>query len=214
MEALTLPDRDTLKTHAHGERRETILDSAITEFSEVGFAGATMRRIGERARVNHQLIVHHFQNMDGLWRAAMRQIASEAQAISEAQLNTVTSEDSVTRLIAFVDSIVLFAAQRPEAYRIMIIETASRSDRFTWFVDAHIRELFNQFQISLEDAQQSGQASPGDAWSLYYAMIGVATSRFTLANENALLGGPDPFHENSVEVTRRLCRRVLGIPNP
>ena len=52
--------------------RERILDAAVTEFSEHGFAGARTSAIAARAGVNQQLISYYFDGKDGLYRALQR----------------------------------------------------------------------------------------------------------------------------------------------
>lgn len=52
--------------------RERILDAALIEFSEHGFAGARTGAIAARAGVNQQLISYYFDGKDGLYRALQR----------------------------------------------------------------------------------------------------------------------------------------------
>jgi TetR/AcrR family transcriptional regulator len=52
--------------------RERILDAAVTEFGEHGFAGARTSAIAARAGVNQQLISYYFDGKEGLYRALQR----------------------------------------------------------------------------------------------------------------------------------------------
>jgi TetR/AcrR family transcriptional regulator len=49
--------------------RERILDAAVIEFGEYGFAGARISAIAARAGVNQQLISYYFDSKEGLYRA-------------------------------------------------------------------------------------------------------------------------------------------------
>jgi TetR/AcrR family transcriptional regulator len=49
--------------------RERILDAAVVEFGEHGFAGARISAIARRAGVNEQLISYYFDSKEGLYRA-------------------------------------------------------------------------------------------------------------------------------------------------
>jgi AcrR family transcriptional regulator len=51
--------------------REKILDAAVVEFGEHGYAGARISAIAARARVNQQLISYYFDGKEGLYRALM-----------------------------------------------------------------------------------------------------------------------------------------------
>ena len=48
--------------------RERILDAAVMEFGEHGFAGARISAIAGRAGVNEQLISYYFDSKEGLYR--------------------------------------------------------------------------------------------------------------------------------------------------
>jgi AcrR family transcriptional regulator len=49
--------------------RERILEAALVEFGEHGFAGARISAIAKRAGVNQQLISYYFDGKEGLYRA-------------------------------------------------------------------------------------------------------------------------------------------------
>lgn len=51
--------------------RERILDAALIEFGEHGFAGARIGAIARRAGANQQLISYYFGGKDGLYRALL-----------------------------------------------------------------------------------------------------------------------------------------------
>lgn len=52
--------------------RARILDAAVEEFGEYGFAGARVSRIAARAGVNQQLIAYYFGGKAGLYQALQR----------------------------------------------------------------------------------------------------------------------------------------------
>ncbi|NUR69634.1 MAG: TetR/AcrR family transcriptional regulator [Hamadaea sp.] len=51
--------------------RERILDAALTEFGEHGYAGARISAIASRAGVNQQLISYYFDGKAGLYQAVV-----------------------------------------------------------------------------------------------------------------------------------------------
>ena len=51
------------------ETRRAILDAAEAQFSELGFAGASMSAIAEVGGVSKALLHHHFGSKEGLWHA-------------------------------------------------------------------------------------------------------------------------------------------------
>jgi TetR/AcrR family transcriptional regulator len=60
--------------------QQRILDAALVEFSEHGYAGARISAIANRAGVNQQLISYYFDGKEGLYRA----LSTRWQALSAA----------------------------------------------------------------------------------------------------------------------------------
>src|SRR5882757_10435807 len=58
------------------DRRSWILDAAVDEFGERGFAGARVDSIAERAGANKQLIYYYFKNKAGLYAAVVDYLMS------------------------------------------------------------------------------------------------------------------------------------------
>ncbi|MEM7745839.1 MAG: TetR/AcrR family transcriptional regulator [Pseudomonadota bacterium] len=55
---------------SEGKRRQ-IIDAAVAEFREKGFAGASMDRVSARANVSKRTVYNHFESKDGLFRAIL-----------------------------------------------------------------------------------------------------------------------------------------------
>jgi AcrR family transcriptional regulator len=54
-----------------GGTRDKVLAAARVEFARRGYAGATIRGIAARARVDPKLVLHYFESKEGVFRAAM-----------------------------------------------------------------------------------------------------------------------------------------------
>jgi TetR/AcrR family transcriptional regulator len=66
--------------------RERILDAALVEFGEHGFAGARTGAIAERAGVNQQLIAYYFDGKEGLYRAVGERWPATAAPLRDQRL--------------------------------------------------------------------------------------------------------------------------------
>jgi TetR/AcrR family transcriptional regulator len=73
--------------------RERILEAALIEFGEHGFAGARISAIAGRAGVNEQLISYYFDGKEGLYRALQQrwQVTSAGASRPELTLADVTT---------------------------------------------------------------------------------------------------------------------------
>jgi len=91
--ATSSPRSRSRRTPDPGERqrdaarsRERILESALAEFADKGYAGARVRRIAERAGVNAQLISYYFGGKEGLYSELVRRWHDWEAGVDEAGL--------------------------------------------------------------------------------------------------------------------------------
>ncbi|MFN6120738.1 MAG: TetR/AcrR family transcriptional regulator [Actinomycetes bacterium] len=82
-------------------RRAAILDAAVAEISERGFARTTSRHVAARAGVTHGLLHHYFPDHDSLLAAAFEKVAleeiDEVNAALAADLDPLTQLREVTQ---------------------------------------------------------------------------------------------------------------------
>lgn len=114
-----------------------------------------------------------------------------------------TSPDQLAR--SLVRDFVAFCAACPELHRIMTMEGRSDTDRLSWLVDTYSRRLFKSV------VTMAPVATPAlrDPIQLYYAIIGLSASVFTLAPEYKRLSGRDPFSSEEVTRTADLVERLV-----
>ncbi|MDH7972111.1 TetR/AcrR family transcriptional regulator [Sphingomonas sp. AR_OL41] len=190
------------------EGRRRILAAARSAFATHGFEGASLRAISVEAGVLHTAMLYHFPSKDVLWRAVMADLfdAVEARFADEAARLAGAPPDLLAR--ALVRNFVSFCASCPELHRIMTIEGRSDTDRLTWLVDRYSRRLFDAVKA------MAPVANPliADPIQLYYAIIGLSASVFTLAPEYRRLSGRDPFAEAEITATADLVERLVFGP--
>jgi AcrR family transcriptional regulator len=68
--AVQSPAGKPKRTRDPDAKRAAILEAARAAFAERGFAGATLRDIGQRAGVTHGLVIRHFHSKESLFLAA------------------------------------------------------------------------------------------------------------------------------------------------
>jgi len=100
----------------HTRTRQRILDAALAEFADKGYAGARVREIAQRAGLNTQLISYYFGGKEGLY--------NELMATWHRQEALMAQEDA-----SFADSIAGYLrafAARPELLRMFAWEGLTR----------------------------------------------------------------------------------------
>ncbi|MEY4511256.1 MAG: hypothetical protein RLZZ450_3378 [Pseudomonadota bacterium] len=90
------------------DTRKAILDAAEAQFSELGFAGASMSAIAEAGRVSKALLHHHFGSKEGLWHAVKERRFSEfwpeQSQLAEGPLDGVWFTDSLKAYFAYLQT--------------------------------------------------------------------------------------------------------------
>lgn len=192
--------------------RSRILAAAVEAFSASGFEGASLRQIGERAGVMHQLVVYHFKTKDALWRAAIISILGDNLERFADWRTRLAGNSAAQALRAMVREFVLFIARRPEFHRIATFEGRAGNARIDWLIEIYMRPYFELSTSLIREAQVAGAARPGDPGQLHYAVIGLVTQGFVFAHEYRALTGRDPFDPAEIERVADLACDFLAVP--
>ena len=114
------------RTMTKSERTQAaILDAAEDLFSEHGFDGASLDAIGERAGIQGTAILYHFPSKRALYEATLDRIFTPLLTHMNRLLDDSTHVDEV--LEEAIEAIVNYAAEHPNAPRLLLRETASAS---------------------------------------------------------------------------------------
>ncbi len=180
--------------------RQALLDAALREFAEKGFAGARVGEIAARAGVNKQLISYYFGGKHGLYRAlGERWLANEAQF---ADRNLPLSE----LVVRYVEDSV----RNRDMHRLFVRES---------LVDGAPPDLENQLaarEEEIEDLRRrkaKGEiAEDLDPAILLLILQAAVAAGVTLPGNARRLTGLDPaskaFAERFGDQLRRIVRRL------
>lgn len=191
------------------EGLKSIILAARRAFAAHGYDGASLRQISAEAGVLHTAMLYHFPNKDALWKAAMADMfdALEARFTARTTAHSGAHPASDLRDLAraLVREFVMFCSECPELHRIMTSEGRSETDRLSWLVDTYSKRLFQSA------AALAPSANPvlSDPIRLYYAIIGLSASVFTLAPEYRRLSGKNPFGASELAATADIVEAIV-----
>lgn len=187
------------------EGLRSIILAARHAFAANGYDGASLRQISAEAGVLHTAMLYHFPNKEMLWKAVMADMfeALDARFAARVAAQSTGSQRDIAR--ALVREFVLFCSECPELHRIMTSEGRSATDRLSWLVDNYSNRLFQSV------ATMVPAANPllSDPVRLYYAIIGLSASVFTLAPEYRRLSGKDPFAPAEIAATADIVEAIV-----
>ncbi len=199
------PARPTGKRDA----RERLLKAALHAFSSLGFEAVGPRMLGEMAGVNHSLVAYHFGSMDGLWREAVASLFVAYRERLDARLGGLDGLDAATQLSVGIEDLVAFSRDNPELHRIMTIEGRRGSPRLDWLIENQIGPLFARATALIRQGQADGTVRPFDPALLFYAMIGLAATPFSVSVEFERVTGGNPAQDGIVRELGRMIRFLV-----
>lgn len=183
--------------------RERILEAAVIEFGEHGYAGARTSAIAARAGVNQQLISYYFDGKEGLYRALLRRWeATSGAPQSDRPLSEVVS--------GFVG---LSATQRSWARLLAwegLTDTGSATDPGA---DAETDAYFSAMVDDMRRRQEAGELAadldPAYAQLMLFAMTVAPTLLPQIARRMTGLPADSPeFLDAYAEQLRRVIARL------
>ena len=153
-----LPGRNPRQT------RTRILEAAMKEFAQKGFAGARVDVIARRARINKRMLYHYFGDKEGLFREVLRRKMDERAAWLAS-----APEDPTERMPHWFR----LACLDPEWIRLLEWEALQWGERKV--IDASRRqESFDRALQRIRDLQSRGLLSPRfDSGQLLLSMMAL-----------------------------------------
>ncbi len=187
--------------------RERLIESAIKEFADHGFEGASTRAIAAGAGAHQPQINYHFASKEELWKAALLKLLSEL----DAEILTTPEMTNRETMEAVIAGVVAMAAKRPELNRIMIHEGTHPSERLEWLVETQTRPRTDALFGVWDDLVEAGEATPIPPRLLYHVLVGAASLLYANAPEARLLFGVEPSDPAIVEShSQALVTMFLG----
>jgi AcrR family transcriptional regulator len=151
------------RTFTEAARRAQIIQAAIDTIAEVGFARASLSRIGERVGISKGLIGYHFAGKDDLIDQVVEEVLEQGKAYMRPRIIDAMATGSGF-LRAYIESNLAFMRQqRNSMVAIVEIErnglTADGQERFHGHADA-IDEAVQTLRQHLAHYQAVGDLRP------------------------------------------------------
>ena len=165
-----MPYRPTERTRARlAAARERIVDAALDQLAEGGYASASIATVARRSQVATGTVYRHFPSKQDLfaevfWRAAQREVDA-------LRATTGRGESAATRLAAWVEAFVRRALAEPvRAYALIAepVDPAIEAERLTFR-----RAYADLFAGAVREGIDSEELPPLDADLTAAAIVGA-----------------------------------------
>lgn len=148
-------------TFIESARRTQIVRAAIETIAEVGYARASLARIGARIGISKGLIGYHFAGKDELIRQVVAEIIEEGKAYMTPRILAEPPGSDMLR--AYIESNLGFMREHAN-YMVAIVEirrsglTADGQEMF--YGDANVNEFAGELESLLSKMQAAGGLRP------------------------------------------------------
>jgi AcrR family transcriptional regulator len=165
------------------DTRLTILESALAEFAEKGYDGASTRAIAERAHIQHPLITYHFRTKEILWRAVAGHLHAQIKALWDEQIPPDSKLTPIERVREEFHALLRFTIEHPHFHHFMLNENRPDSPRLAWLMKNNLAANIGRVLPQIRAAQQAGQLPAAEPVLIHYMLIGMTSVLSSLAPE-------------------------------
>lgn len=165
-----------------GVARPKLLEAAIYEFAEKGFAGASTAGIARRAGVPQPLVHHHFKSKELLFDAVLEYLFQELG-------KDLQAHEGAHNIRVIVRGLVGFTARHPQLLRIWVMESGKNSPHATRIATAFVKPLTDQMIPLVLDAMQRGEIPEMDPGLFLYSVRGLVAYPFLVPDQIHLTHG-------------------------
>jgi AcrR family transcriptional regulator len=200
-----MPYRPTERTRARlAAVRERIVDAALDQLADGGYASASVVAVARRAGVATGSVYRHFPSKGDLFAEVFRRASQREVDVLRSM--TDRGEPVTHRLAAWVEAFVRRALAEPvRSYALIAepVDAAVDTERITFR-----RAYADLFERALRDGVQAGELPPLDAELTAAAIVGALAEALVGplqrrdAGADALVAGLQTFVLRSVGATR------------
>ncbi|HVO66938.1 MAG TPA: TetR/AcrR family transcriptional regulator [Syntrophales bacterium] len=131
-----------------------ILEAAASVFSEVGFSGARVDEIAERAGVNKAMIYYHIGNKDALYAEVIQNVIGNTAETIARKIKDV--QDPEEKLRIYIRSFARNLDENPQVAPIMMREVASGGRHLPEVVARDIFRIVNMLREIISEGVEKG----------------------------------------------------------
>ncbi len=158
------------------QRREQLLDTAVTLFATKGFSGATTAELARAAGVTEPIIYRHFKSKKDLFIAVIERTSDLTMGVWERQLRS--AKDSAQRLRRLIAANPTISDRGRGIYRAIIQAMTEIEDPdIKAALQHHVGKLHRFVTDEVIHAQEEGEVSKAfspeiTAWTLMHLGLG------------------------------------------
>lgn len=211
------PAPRNLKERQRVETERRILDTAADIFAEVGFSGARIDLIADRADVNKATIYYHIGNKEALYARVLHDVfGGSAAAIAG---NVARANTPEGKLKAYVRSVIRAVNDNPHVAPMMMREMAAGGQNLPEIAVKDLAQMFSTLMDILQEGVEKGVFANTSPPLVHFMTVGavifsrnmqMVQTRYTSLPETRRLN--DLFPSNTPAEIEKLVLRAVRRP--
>ena len=199
-------------TDRSADTRSRILDSALREFSTLGFAGARMDQIAAAAGVNKALLYYHFDSKENLYAAAVEMISAKIRDRSMAVFlsNASPGERVLRAALDHFDRILTQGEFQSLMQQEMMRMHQGDPGAMAILVKRVFSPIRTMYESMVREGIASGELIEVDWLQLHLASLGANVFYFLVAPVWRMLLPFEPFAPEVLAERRKSLVEFLG----
>jgi len=169
------------------DTKAAILDAALLEFSEFGFDGTSVRKIGKRADVDFTLITYYFKTKENLWKSVFMRGLERYRVKLKEHLDAAEGQSAGAKLRARFAGEMAFAYSKASMFRMVMNDQSANKERAKWVRENFLDSERASATVLIEEAQASGEIVQGSATLLLRMMQVAIRGLLVCTNEHEKL---------------------------
>jgi TetR/AcrR family transcriptional regulator len=211
---MTMQEEPALATFRHlpADKRERVLDAALSEFADQGYQAASLNRLVAQAGIAKGSLYQYFPNKEGVFyyvfRYALKMVRRTLLTVKEETLE----EDFFTRLEKSLLAGVRFLREHPRIFNLYLKIQFDQNVPFRQeFLAAVRRHAAEYFASLVRRARARGELRPGVPLAATLFLLDAMFDRFLQAVAIPALDVNLGLHQAGDEAVRRRIRELLGL---
>jgi len=198
--------------HHSDTSRDRILQAAIREFSEHGLAGARTGAIASAAQVNKALLYYYFRDKEGLYTAALEEVADKVagDALAVLRLDCSAGERILRFALQHFDRILSHHGFQALMQQEMVRFRTGQSNAMSIIARKAFEPMWDLTLETIQEAIRSGELCDVDPMQMIYVALGANVFYFLSAPLVRLVTTLDPLEPKSMKARRTAAIEFLG----
>jgi len=161
-----------MKKEDNKSSEEKVLDAALKEFAEHGYAGARVDSIAERAKVNKAMIYYHFESKEKLYERILKDITDNI--FSQIRDAAVGEGDPLEVFYSIINRYMkMLSSFDGKIFQIMLREIASGGKHFRKIAIPNLAvPVFSLVEPLIKSAQEQGRMRDVNPYYTFMQIIG------------------------------------------